>query len=508
MSQQELELPKGWVKTKLDDVVIRISNGTSEKQTKEKTKFPVTRIETISDTEINFNRVRYLKNCSKKILDKYKMEYGDILFSNINSDSHLGKTAIFHLTDIELIHGMNLLLIRSNREIILPKLLNFIFNYHRTSGFFYSIAQHAVNQSSINQTRLKKTPILLPPLNEQKRIVSKIEELFSKIDSTKQSLEHTKLQLEQYKKSLLTSAFEGKLTDAKQYDDQLEIPKLLQLIESERNDIFLKTILKNNLSGDRFKQISPREYNPENMPISTKKWHIVSLETICSFVQAGSTPLRTENSNFSETGFPLIKVENILKNGEVFLKNNQLRITPKPHNKMWRSKVFPDDILINIVGPPLGKIGLVPKKFPESNINQAIVLMRTVPSYLNKFLLFCLQSPKYYDYQLKLSSGVRQENIRKSSIGTIPIPLPSLKEQKEIVSQIEQGFSLIENTSQIIESTLQNLQTMKMSVLKQAFEGKLVPQDPNDEPASVLLERIKSTKESQSTKQRGMKNVK
>jgi type I restriction enzyme, S subunit len=66
-----------------------------------------------------------------------------------------------------------------------------------------------------------------------------------------------------------------------------------------------------------------------------------------------------------------------------------------------------------------------------------------------------------------------------------------LKEQKEIVSQIEQGFSLIENTSQIVESTLQNLQTMKMSILKQAFEGKLVPQDPNDEPSSVLLERIK-----------------
>ena len=84
----------------------------------------------------------------------------------------------------------------------------------------------------------------------------------------------------------------------------------------------------------------------------------------------------------------------------------------------------------------------------------------------------------------------------------------SNEEQKEIVSQIEQGFTLIENTTQIVESSLQNLQTMKMSILKQAFEGKLVPQDPNDEPASVLLERIKSTKESQSTKQRGMKNDK
>ena len=70
----------------------------------------------------------------------------------------------------------------------------------------------------------------------------------------------------------------------------------------------------------------------------------------------------------------------------------------------------------------------------------------------------------------------------------------SNEEQKEIVSQIEQTFSLIENTTQIVNSTLQKLQTLKMSVLKQAFEGKLVPQDPDDEPASVLLERIKADK--------------
>ena len=98
--------------------------------------------------------------------------------------------------------------------------------------------------------------------------------------------------------------------------------------------------------------------------------------------------------------------------------------------------------------------------------------------------------------------------ITQKSLKGLVIPLPTKPEQEQIVSQIEQGFSLIENTTQIVESTLQKLQTMKISVLKQAIEGKLVPQDPNDEPASVLLEKIKSTKESQSTKQRRTKNVK
>ena len=80
--------------------------------------------------------------------------------------------------------------------------------------------------------------------------------------------------------------------------------------------------------------------------------------------------------------------------------------------------------------------------------------------------------------------------------------------QNEVVSKIEQGFSLIENTTQIVNSTLQTLQTMKMSVLKQAFQGKLVPQDPNAEPAHILLEKIKSTKEVQPTNKRRSKNVK
>ena len=79
-------------------------------------------------------------------------------------------------------------------------------------------------------------------------------------------------------------------------------------------------------------------------------------------------------------------------------------------------------------------------------------------------------------------------------IKNLELFLPLLNEQREIVSQIEHGFSLIENTQQIVNSTLQKLEIMKMSILKQAFEGKLVPQDPNDEHASVLLEQIKKQK--------------
>ena len=92
------------------------------------------------------------------------------------------------------------------------------------------------------------------------------------------------------------------------------------------------------------------------------------------------------------------------------------------------------------------------------------------------------------------SSASVQAHLYIRDLKSFPFPLPPLQEQEQIVSQIEQGFSLIENTTQIVNSTLQTLQTMKMSVLKQAFQGKLVPQDPNDEHAEKLLEQIKKEK--------------
>ena len=98
------------------------------------------------------------------------------------------------------------------------------------------------------------------------------------------------------------------------------------------------------------------------------------------------------------------------------------------------------------------------------------------------------------DKLLDKSKATTFKSIRNSDLAHLVIFIPSLEEQEQIVSQIEQGFSLIENSQRIVNSTLQTLETMRMSVLKQAFEGKLVPQDPNDEPASVLLERIKKQK--------------
>jgi type I restriction enzyme S subunit len=144
-------LPDGWEWTTFGDVVTRMSNGISERQTKDGDGLPVTRIETISQGIIDLERVGYLQNLSPETVKKYKMQTGDILFSHINSDIHLGKTAIFEIKNLELLHGMNLLRLQVNESIVMPRFFHYLCNHYRSSGYFITIAQHAVNQSSINQ---------------------------------------------------------------------------------------------------------------------------------------------------------------------------------------------------------------------------------------------------------------------------------------------------------------------------------------------------------------------
>ena len=207
------ELPKGWVWTILGEILNKISNGITQSQEKENIGIPVTRIETISNGTIDIKRVGYLKELFPDLIEKYKLYNGDVLFSHINSDLHLGKTAIFSFENITLLHGMNLLLLRPNKDIITPKLLNYICNHYRFSGFFISIAHHAVNQSSINQSRLRNLNIPLPPLPEQHRIIAKIEELFTRLDAGVEALKKIKAQIKRYRQAVLKYAFEGKLTE-------------------------------------------------------------------------------------------------------------------------------------------------------------------------------------------------------------------------------------------------------------------------------------------------------
>ena len=285
-----------------------------------------------------------------------------------------------------------------------------------------------IEKMVFDRNKWLETKILIPELSEQKKIVFRIEELFSKIDSTKQSLEHTKLQLEQYRHSLLKSAFEGKLTEKWREQNNIK--------QGYRSDVLGNLILfsKNGFTG---------------------------------------------KPNESKKGIPRLGIETITQSDSIYVNETMHKFIEIPTSKIDTYRAKEGDLFVcrqngnqNYVGKcAIFKEIISPMIFSDSLIQFRVNMKLIFPAYLAFFINSHLGNNQLEKFRTTTAGNF---SINGTNMKKIIIEHPSIEEQKQIVSQIEQDFSLIENTSQIVNSTLQQLETMKISILKQAFSGKLV----------------------------------
>ena len=220
------EIPNDWADISLGDEYKRpllvMRNGLTKTQNDHDGTFKVSRIETISNGVIDESRVKYLSEVSREEEDKYLIRKNDILFSHINSDAHLGKTAIAKKDYDDLLHGMNLLLFRVNEEILDPEFLFFTTNYYKNIGVFISIGSRAVNQSSINQGKLKALKVPLPPLPEQRNIAHILSKIQSAIETQEKIIQTTT----ELKKALMQKLFTEGLKGEPQKETEIGlVPK-------------------------------------------------------------------------------------------------------------------------------------------------------------------------------------------------------------------------------------------------------------------------------------------
>ena len=167
------QLPHNWELKTFGDVLSLITNGINGKQNKAALGIPVSRIETIANQSIDMSRVGYLESYDNDKINKYLLNANDILFSHINSALHLGKTALVP-KGLTLYHGINLLRLSVN-ELVEPRYFNYYCKYFRLLGEFSANAQHSVNQSSLNQKKLKSFNIPIAPKDEQNLIAGKLD---------------------------------------------------------------------------------------------------------------------------------------------------------------------------------------------------------------------------------------------------------------------------------------------------------------------------------------------
>ncbi|WP_049561593.1 restriction endonuclease subunit S [Limnoraphis robusta] len=252
---------------------------------------------------------------------------------------------------------------------------------------------------------------------------------------------------------------------------------------------------------DKWKQKykEPEPVNSDNLPQLPDGWCWVRAEQICDFITKGTTPLATEM--FENCGdVPFVKVYNLTNTGKLDFSVNPTFISKETHQtKLARSKLFPGDVIMNIVGPPLGKVAIVPNDYAEWNMNQAVVVYRGIPGIDNDCFCYCLLSIEILSSAIKAAKATAgQFNLTLEICRNLPLPLFSTQEQQEIVNRIDKLFKIADNIEHLYQQTETDLETLNQSILAKAFRGELVPQNPNDEPASVLLERIRKERETHS----------
>jgi type I restriction enzyme, S subunit len=293
-------------------------------------------------------------------------------------------------------------------------------------------------QKNISQTVINTLKVPLPPLPEQHRIVAKIDALFSELDKGVEVLQTLRAQLRTYRQAVLKWAFEGTLTGI----------------------VLEQGILKNQIEKPRYG--------------TSKK---------CSYDVCKTIVIRIPN------------IDHAL--GRVDYTDTKYASFTSDEIEPLRLRA--GDILIirsNGSASLVGRAALIKEHDTDNLFAGYLMRLRIADNNLQpQFLLHYLASPAariFIENKAKSTSGVH--NINSDEIASLPIPLCSLTEQAKIVAAIESRLSVCDKLEQLVGENLDKAQALRQSILKKAFAGELVPQDPNYEPAEKLLERIKAMK--------------
>ena len=197
------------------------------------------------------------------------------------------------------------------------------------------------------------------------------------------------------------------------------------------------------------------------------KYETVKASDVCDFITKGTTPPGDEIvEDYQEGLIPFLKVYNLSFSGELLFDTAPQYISREVHDgKLARSKVYPNDVLMNIVGPPLGKFSLVSDEFEEWNINQAIAIFRAKEQMLPRYLMAALMQPNVLRPFLEQAVGIRQLNLSLEQCRNLEFSLPPLEEQRAFVE-----FSLqIDKSKSVIQQSLDKTQLLFDSLMQEYF---------------------------------------
>ena len=379
---------------------------------------------------------------------------------------------------------------------------------HRDFVFHYlaSIRRHLIEegkggaQSNISNGLVRQTWIPIAPLNEQRRIVAKIEELFSDLDAGVAALKRAKANLKRYRAAVLKAAVEGKLTEewrAKHPAKESASTLLARILQERRQKWEADQLAKFAAAGKeppknwREKYVEPTPPDLYNLPKIPTSWTWATLDALADVV-GGVTKDRKKANQPGMREVSYLRVANVQRG---YLDLSEIKTISASEEDITELRLEAGDVLFTEGGDrdKLGRGWVWTGELSEC-IHQNHIFRGRLKSQD--------MQPRFVSYHSNtfgkewfIKAGKQTTNLASINLGVLrrfPVPIPPADEQAVIISQVDETLSQIDVAETQIEHGLLRAARLRQSILKQAFEGKLVPQDPNDEPASVLLEQIRA----------------
>lgn len=344
----------------------------------------------------------------------------------------------------------------------------------------------SITVKHLSSRTLTDIPLPLPPLPEQQRIVDKIEELLTQLDAGVEALEKIKAQLKRYRQAVLRHAFEGNLTAEWREAHKGEIKPASVLLERIREE------RKRNARG-KYKE--PVPVDTSGLPELPEGWVYNTLDVLVSdkpnSIKRGPFGSAIKKAFFVPSGYKVYEQRNVIYNdfdvGSYFIDESKFQ-------ELKGFEVKSGDILMSCSGT-VGKIVIVPDGIQAGIINQALLKITLDNRVIDTSYFIYLFRSKVQEILWENTRGSAMVNISSvKDLKKIPFPIPPILEQTETVQEIERYFSIADEIETTLNTSIKQADMLRQSILKTAFEGKLVSQDPNDEPAEKLLECIKAEK--------------
>jgi restriction endonuclease S subunit len=463
----------GWSRSKLADLILKTLGGDWGKSPEEFLDGrDLVLVHVIRGTEVKFWQAdkgvtaarRALKVSS---LTKRRLQAGDIIVE-VSGGGPSQPVARTILIDEEALERAECPLVCSNffRLVRLHPELNPTFveaqlRFLYFKGAFNEFQTQTTNLRNLNFGRfVEDTEMLIAPLNEQRRIVAKLEKLLDKVDSCQKRLAKIPILLKRFRQAVLAAACSGRLTE-----DWREAYKADGLTPPDNS------------------------LKPAGLFEVPDSWQWLVLQDLCDPSRSicyGVIKLGAEHPH----GIPCLRTSDV-KSLRIEVSKVK-RISPSISNQYTRTLLRGGEVLVNVRGT-LGGVAAVPGKLRGWNISREVALVPIVGA-IQEFIAFWVASNTSQVWLTEKAKGVAYTGINLEDLRLLPVAVPPLSEQQEIVRRVDELFAFADQIETRFAKAKQYVDGLKQSVLAKAFRGELVPQDANDEPASALLERIREAR--------------